>query len=148
MADAWGGSWGTAWGVSWGGVAAAIPVTPIGGSRNPHKKVRGPYSDHRIYEQYIARCIAERAAPRTDTAEAVLKEALVGEVEERWQTGYDERDALLRENLILERLLTLETARRDLRAIELRQRQIARQLDALDKEEAGILLALVDWMED
>ena len=148
--NAWGASWGTAWGNSWGSDTPTPPApaptpTPLGGSK---RRIRGPYSDPRIYEAYIARCIAEREAPRTKLVKAILKESLVQEVEKRRSTDYAERDALINENEILQRLVAMEMARRDLNAIHARQLQIERQIELLEQEEAGILLALFDDMED
>jgi len=73
--------------------------SPLGGSK-PRKKIRGPYSDPRIFEEYVKRCIAEREAPRQNVEVAVLKEALVAEVEQREETGIAETATLLRENQI------------------------------------------------
>lgn len=121
------------------------PEVQDGGSRG-RKKIRGPYSDPRIYEAYIARCIAEREKPRINLEAALVKEALVEEVEERHQTGYAEYDALIRENQILERLLALETAKRNLSAITARQRQIATQIEALEDDETRSVIMLLDEM--
>jgi hypothetical protein len=121
-----------------------IPTADLGGGSR--KKIRGPYSDPRIYEAYIARCIAEREKPRINLEAALVKEALVEEVEERHQTGYAEYDALIRENQILERLLALETAKRNLSAITARQRQIATQIEALEDDETRSVIMLLDEM--
>jgi hypothetical protein len=135
-----------------GGVAVTpSPTVQVGepstlGGSKPHKKRRGPYSDPKIFEEYIKRCIAEREQPRVSVQAAVLKEALVHEVEERTETAYAERDALLRENQILEQLLAFETAKRDLQAIRARQRQIDRQLRDIESDEVSFLLAVFEEM--
>lgn len=136
--------------VTWG-VPVAPPTVQVGepstlGGSKPHKKRRGPYSDPKIFEEYIKRCIAEREQPRVSVQAAVLKEALVHEVEERTETAYAERDALLRENQILEQLLAFETAKRDLQAIKARQRQIDRQLRDIESDEVSFLLAVFEEM--
>jgi hypothetical protein len=59
------------------------------------------------------------------------------------------RDALLRENQILERLLVLEKTKLAVRAIEARQAQIEREIKRVEYEEASMLLALFDdWRID
>lgn len=120
-------------------------AAPIGGSK---RKIRGPYSDPRIYEDYIKRCIAEREAANRPIEVAVLKDALVAEVEKREQFEYSERDALIRENQILKRLLALAKAKRDVAAMLARQKQIQEQIEEFEEQEAGALLALFDDMED
>src|SRR5882762_2725238 len=114
-----------------GSVVVAPPPAPsisgLGGSKP--KKIRGPYSDPLVYEAYIARCIAEREAPRVNVEIAIIKEALVQEVEQRLEYDYTEVDALIRENQLLQRLLALESANRDLEAIETRQDQIMSQIE-------------------
>ncbi len=124
---------------------ATTTETPLGGSK-PRKKVRGPYWDSAVYEAYIQRCIVERQAPRESVEVAVLKEALVDEVElRRRQEGID-LSVLIKENEILERLIRMEKAKRDLAAIKSRQQQIARQIQEYEDEEAMALLALFDEM--
>jgi len=124
-------------------VGVLPPPIPPGGAK-ARRKIRGPYSDPRIYEAYIARCIAERERPRVNVQVAIIKEALVAEVEERRETEYAEIDALLRENQLLERLLALEATKRDAQAIAARQRQIALQIDEIEEEETLTVLRLLD----
>lgn len=127
-------------------VVISVPEIPFSGGTRNRKKIRGPYSDPRIYEAYIARCIAEREKPKVNLEVALVKEALVEEVEEREQTGYAEYDALIRENQLLERLLALETAKRNLSAIAARQRQIAVQIEAIEDDETRSIIMLLDDM--
>lgn len=115
----------------------------LGGSK-PKRKVRGPYSDPRIFEEYVKRCIAEREAPRVNVEAAILKEALIAEVERR-DTGA-EVAALINENQILKRLVALETTKRDVQAILARQRQIERQIEEMEEEEIRNILVLFDEM--
>lgn len=121
------------------------PEVPVGGAR-ARKKIRGPYSDPRIYKAYIARCIAEREKPRLNVEMALIKEALVDEVEERRQTEYAEYDALIRENQLLERLVALGETKRDVTAIAARQRQIAGQIEDLEDDEDRSVIMLLDEM--
>lgn len=140
----------SAWQVN-GGLAietpAVVPGGPDSGSVLARKKrIRGPYSDPRIYEAYIARCIAEREKPRVNLEVALVKEALVDEVEERRQTEYAEYDALVRENQLLERLLAFERTKRNLAAIAARQRQISIQIEELMEQEAQSIIMLLNDM--
>lgn len=130
-----------------GAVAVAVrsAVVPDGGTK-ARPRVRGPYSDPRIFQAYIERCIAERNAPRQNVEVATLKEALIDEVELRRTADLAERDLLLREAQILRRLLAIETARRDIAALTARQNQIARQIQQMEDDEASALLALFDEM--
>jgi len=131
-------------GMGGSGVVPPLPPLPELGGAKARRKIRGPYSDPRIYEAYIARCIAERERPRVNVQAAIIKEALVAEVEERRETEYAEIDALLRENQLLERLLALEATKRDAQAIAARQRQIALQIDEIEEEETLTVLRLLD----
>lgn len=112
----------------------------LGGTKARRKKIRGPYSDPRIFEAYIKRCIAEREAPRVNVEVAVLKEALVEAVEQRPDDA--EFVALARENTILKRLVAVETTKRDFQALQARQRQIEQQLEELEDEEMRNILML------
>lgn len=126
-------------------VVSPVTEPTLAGSK-ARKRIRGPYSDPRIYQAYIARCIAEREKPRINIEVALLKEALVDEVEKRRQTTYDEYDALIRENHILERLISFERTKRDLSAIASRQRQISVQIDEIMEQEAQSIIMLLNDM--
>lgn len=117
----------------------------LGGSK-PKKKIRGPYTDPRIYEEYIERCIAERNVPRENVEVAILKEALVEQVSQRRTEAEDVQYAtLVSENQILARLVETETARLNLQALRARQGQIAKQLADIEEEEIRQLLMV--WEE-
>lgn len=147
MSDAWGGSWGGAFGASFGSSDSGPQAQQdtIGSKR---KKLRGPYSDPRIFEEYVERCIAERNAPRTQGTEvAIIKEALVEAVEKRAvDDAKPARSALMQEVKLVEQLADLESSQKSVLALIARKIQIERQLQALEEEEAGMLLAIFDEM--
>jgi len=148
MSDAWGGAFGDAWGASWGSSApepspVVVTAPDAAGGSKAKRKVRGPYSDPRIFEEYIARCIAEREAPRVNVEKAVLQEALVEIVDERARAQQTELSSLIRENKILGKLISLERAKRSISAIASRQAQIRLQIQRMQDEEDEAILSLL-----
>lgn len=143
--SAWGQAFGVAWGGSWGQVGAAPAVqAPNTTGTKRKKKLRGPYSDPRIYEAYIERCIAERQAPRENVEAAVLKEALIDAVQTRAQAN--ELQAITKENAVLHRLIAMEKVKRNVASITARQRQIAARIEELEDDEARAVITLLDEM--
>lgn len=147
--------WGDGWEEESAAPVAVLAETPLVGSKR-RVVVRGPYNDPRIFEEYIKRCIAEREAPRTTSLPvAVLKESLVDVVEERRGAGLLDWGTLIREQEILARLAAVEQAKRDIRAIEARMIQIAKQLkkleaaeqERLEAEEVSMLLAVFEYID-
>lgn len=127
----------------WDSAASGVEPSEIAGSKRK-KKVRGPYSDPRIYEAYIERCIAERQAPRGNVEAAVLKEALIDAVQARAQAN--ELAAITKENELLHRLIAMENIRRNVESITARQRQIAARIEELEEDEARAVITLLDEM--
>lgn len=145
--SAWGQAFGGAWADSWGPVGAAPAIqAPDTAKTKRKKKVRGPYSDPRIYEAYIERCIAERQAPRGNVEVAVLKEALIDAVQERRQADAAELEAITKENELLHRLIAMEKVRRNVESITARQRQISARIEELEDDEARAVITLLDEM--
>jgi hypothetical protein len=118
-----------------------------GGAKGKRKKIRGPYSDPRIYDEYIKKAVAEREGkPEQNIELAVVQEALVAQIEEREQTGYEEPAALSMENQLLSRLAELESKNKRLVSkVHARQRQIDAQLEQMkqEEEETGNILILL-----
>lgn len=117
------------------------------------KKVRGPYSDPKIFDEYVRRAIAERTAPRLDPQKAVLQEALLHEVELRRRQDIIGLDTLTRENETLKALIEVERNRRDLKALKARAQQIGEQYAILEKQEAdrdelALMRVFNEFMED
>jgi hypothetical protein len=123
----------------------SVPVIEVGGSK-PRKRIRGPYSDPLIFEEYIKRCIAEREVPRADVATAMLQESLIEVVQTRKSREFAELETLLEENQLLMRLLVIEGTKRNVTVLEARRRQVEQQLQKLHDEEETVLLALFDEM--
>lgn len=143
--SAWGQAFGAAWGGSWGPVGSASAVqAPNTTAAKRKKKARGPYSDPRIYEAYIERCIAERQAPRDNVEAAVLKEALIDAVQARARA--DELAAITKENALLHKLIAVERIKRNVASITARQRQIAARIEELEDDEARAVITLLDEM--
>lgn len=107
------------------------------GAKGKRKKIRGPYTDPRVYDEYIKKAIAAREGkPEQNVALAVVQEALVAQIEERQQTGYEEPAALSMENQLLSRLAELESKNKRLVSkVHARQHQIDAQLEEMKQEE-------------
>jgi hypothetical protein len=134
-----------------GGFFGPLPTATIGSKGHARKKkIRGPYSDPRIFEAYVQRCIAERAAPRVDPAKAAVQEALIHEVEQRRAQDIVTLDALVSENEALRAVIDVERSKLGLRALRARQEQIGRQVQAMKKEweTVNLLHAMFEFLDE
>ncbi len=132
-------------------VVSTLSVESYGSKRK--RQVRGPYSDPAIFDAYVKRILAERAAPRVDPAKAALQENLLHEVEARRAQEIVTLDTLASENATLRALIEVENNKKDLRALKARHTQLGEQLVMLERQEAerdeiALMRVFNEFMED